>query len=67
MKKSQVVKNSLKFWKRLREIQASQPSEENFCPELNLLQDLYYKKYIRESELNEKKEEYLVLNKNINE
>lgn len=56
-KSKTVIKNSLKFWNRLREIQASQPTEHNFCPHLNLLQDTYYKKYIQNLSIQENKKE----------
>ena len=48
-KSKTVIKNSLKFWSRLREIQASQPTEENVCPYLNMLQNAYYKKHFENS------------------
>ena len=54
-----VIKNSVKFLKRLREIQASQPTEENFCPHLSMLQNAYYKnlsqKSLNKEEMNKDK------------
>lgn len=54
-KSKTVIKNSLKFWNRLREIQASQPTEENVCPHINMLQNAYYKKHIQNSSIQEEK------------
>jgi hypothetical protein len=62
MNKSQIIaKKSIRFWKRLREIQASQPSEENVCSGFKEFQNFYYTKYIKDSIIEEEKNKNLDL------